>query len=112
MPEVESKKIKRDVFLKVRCTLDEKMEWQHLARGYDQSLSELLREAMNRVRPFTPKNKKLIQERTRELAKIGNNINQLSRFANRHKSNAEAIQILEALMLLQKSITSEFSDAQ
>jgi len=107
-----SEKIKRDVFLKVRCTLDEKMEWQHIARGYDQSLSDLMREAMNRVRPYSPKNKKLIQERTRELAKIGNNINQLARFANQHKKNAEAIQILEALMLLQKSITSEFSDAQ
>jgi len=107
-----SEKIKRDVFIKVRCTLDEKMEWQHLASNYDQSLSDLMRESMNRVRPFSPANKKLIQERTRELAKIGNNINQLARFANQHKSNAEAIQILEALMLLQKSITSEFSDAQ
>jgi hypothetical protein len=101
----------KDVFIKVRCTADERAAWRAKAEGYDKSVSELMREAMGRVQPFTPANKLLVQERTRELAKIGNNINQLAHWANQHKSAAEAAHVIEALMLLKAQIEHSFPTA-
>jgi len=101
----------KDVFVKVRCTVDERAGWKAKAEHYDKSVSELMREAMCRVQPFTPANKLLVQERTRELAQMGNNINQLARWANKHKSSAEAAHVIEALMLLKAQIEHSFPTA-
>lgn len=43
-------------------------------------------------------------ELVREMAKIGNNLNQISRWCNTHKSNAAAEEVLIALASIEKEI--------
>ena len=40
----------------------------------------------------------LERERTRELARIGSNLNQIARWANTHKENAEAVEVIAHLV--------------
>jgi hypothetical protein len=44
------------------------------------------------------------KERLRQLSRIGVNLNQLTRWANRHKRAVEAVEILTALSSLEREI--------
>ncbi len=46
----------------------------------------------------------LIQEQTRQISRIGNNLNQIAKWANTYKGTAEAIEIIEALMAIEKAL--------
>jgi len=38
----------------------------------------------------------------RELAKVGNNLNQIARWANTYKSDADALEVTQALLSIQR----------
>jgi len=70
------------------------------------TLSDVIRTRFksSRVRPLGKRPKKPKHDYTsadpelvRQFAKIGNNLNQLARWANTHKSEAEALDVLTAL---------------
>lgn len=71
-------------WIKLRATAAERARWQALAASRGVSLSELIRASLGGLRlrarreppPVAP-------ELLRELARIGNNLNQLARAANR-----------------------------
>ena len=63
-------------------------------------LSELLRRAMARTRTWTAAAAKVERERTRELARIGSNLNQIACWANAHKGNAEAVEVIAHLVAI------------
>jgi len=65
--------------LEVRCSKEEKAEWTAKAEAAGMSLSLFVREALERVRTWTAVDRKAHAERTRELARIGNNINRIAR---------------------------------
>ena len=76
--------------VEVRTTPADKARWQALAESRGVSLSELVRAALDGQRPRQPSRAQ--QRRTpppvepallRELARLGNNLNQLARAANR-----------------------------
>ncbi|NJL70023.1 MAG: MobC family plasmid mobilization relaxosome protein, partial [Microcoleus sp. SM1_3_4] len=46
-----------------------------------------------------------IREQTRQISRIGNNLNQIAKWANTYKSTAEAIEIIEALRTIEKALT-------
>jgi len=46
----------------------------------------------------------LEKERVRQLARIGANLNQVARWANTYKSQAEALQVLAALFSLEREL--------
>ena len=48
---------------------------------------------MARTRTWTAAAAKVERERTRELARIGSNLNQIARWANAHKGNTEAVEV-------------------
>lgn len=48
------------------------------------------------------------QRRTFQLGKIGNNLNQLSRWANTHKTAVEASTVVLALLRIERLLRSEF----
>ena len=58
------------------------------------SLSALLRQAMARTRTWTAPATEVERERTRQIARIGNNLNQLARWANTYKAEAEAVEVV------------------
>lgn len=70
----------------IRASVEEKTRWQAIAENKGVSLSELVRSSLDGLRlrkrreppPVDP-------DLLRELARIGNNLNQLARSANRRK---------------------------
>ncbi|MGE4339468.1 MAG: MobC family plasmid mobilization relaxosome protein [Pigmentiphaga sp.] len=48
------------------------------------------------------------RKRTFQLGKIGNNLNQLSRWANTHKTAVEASTVVLALLRIERLLRSEF----
>ncbi len=46
----------------------------------------------------------LIQEQTRQISRIGNNLNQIAKWANTYKSTAEAIEVIEALRTIEQTL--------
>ena len=79
----------REATATVRVSAAELAEWRGKARAAGVSLSELLRRAM---------------ARTRELARIGNNLNQLARWANTHKGGAEAVAVVAHLSAIEQAL--------
>lgn len=74
------------IWIKVRSSSVERARWQELAAARGVSLSELIRSRLDGTRlrsrreppPVAP-------DLLRELARIGNNLNQLARAANRRE---------------------------
>lgn len=99
----------RPLFIKLRVTAEEKKQFESLARTLGLSLSALIRQRLSgmRIRPIA-----IQQERNRQLARIGNNLNQLARWANTHKSGLEAIQIISFLEGIRQALHRESSSTE
>ena len=91
-------------FSTVRVSAAELGEWRGKARAAGVSLSELLRRTMARTRTWTVAAAAVERERTRELARIGNNLNQLARWANTHKGGAEAVAVVAHLSAIERAL--------
>lgn len=81
----------RELMLKVRVSSEEKVRMEDKALAYGCSLSDLVRMRVLECRlRQTPEEK----ERLRLLARVGNNLNQLARWANIHKEKLASVEIL------------------
>ncbi|MGK7878847.1 MAG: MobC family plasmid mobilization relaxosome protein [Crocosphaera sp.] len=94
----------KETSIKVRLSKQEKMDWQEKAALSGISLSNLIRQAMSRTQTWTAADRGLIAEQTREISRIGNNLNQIAKWANTYKSTAEAIEVIECLRAIEKAI--------
>ena len=69
-------------------------------------LSALLREAMARTRTWNAPAAEVERERIRQVARIGNNLNQIARWANTFASTAEAVEIVAHLVAIERALTA------
>lgn len=90
--------------VEVRFSEKEYDELSVIADKGDTTVSDVVRLSATRVKTITLGAKRAQQERVREIAKIGNNINQIARWVNTHKSNADTINVLTHLREIDKSI--------
>lgn len=97
-------KPKRDTNLTIRVSQTEKLAWQEKAELCGLTISDLIRQAISRTKTWTVADKSLMKEQTRQIARIGNNLNQIAKWANTYKSTAEAIEIIQALRLIEQSL--------
>ena len=95
---------KKDTYIKIRLTKAEKQEWQEKAVKAGLSLSNLIRQAMVRTQTWTAPDRGLISKQTREISRLGNNLNQIAKWANTYKSTAEAIEIIECLREIENKL--------
>lgn len=111
------KREKRDKWVNIKVTETERSQWQAFAQGKDKNLSDVLRQLIAddmgvkiRLENLPVKKKqvrssrKINPELLRELAKIGNNLNQIARWANTYKSDADALEVMQALISVQRAI--------
>ena len=70
------------------------------------TLSDLVRRSVGRARTWTVAHAAVERERTRELARIGANLNQIARWANTFKANAEAVEIVAHLVAIERALTA------
>ena len=94
----------RTLIAQARVSEAELAEWRVKAAAAGVGLSELLRRAMARTRTWTAAAAKVERERTRELARIGSNLNQIARWANTHKGNAEAVEVIAHLVAIERAL--------
>ena len=94
----------RTLIASARVSEAELAEWRSKATAAGVPLSELLRRAMGRTRTWTAVAAEVERERTRELARIGSNLNQIARWANTHKENAEAVEVIAHLVAIERAL--------
>ena len=95
---------RRAVWVKIRASDRERGEWHAKARAVGLSLSDLVRRSLGRARPWTVAHRELERDRTRELARIGSNLNQIARWANIHKTDAEALEVVAHLVAIERAL--------
>ena len=112
----ERKSPQRRGLVQARVSARELAAWRSKAAAAGVSSSALLRQAMARTGAWTPsaseveraRRREVERARTRELVRIGNNLNQIARWANRHKSAADAGEVslrLAAIELALRGLT-------
>ena len=94
----------RTVMVAARVTPAEHAAWREKAAAAGVSPSVLLREAMARTRTWTASARTVERERTRQIARIGSNLNQLVRWAHTHKTAAEAVSVIAHLVSFERAL--------
>ncbi|MYD88314.1 MAG: MobC family plasmid mobilization relaxosome protein [Acidobacteria bacterium] len=95
---------RRTVRAHVRLSPAELAAWRAKAAAAGVPLSDLLRQAMARTRTWTAADAAIERERNRQVARIGNNLNQLARWANTHTSTARAVTVIANLVAFERSL--------
>lgn len=67
-------------------------------------VSTLVRESVTRVRPWTPTHTAAEKERVRQVARIGNNLNQIARAVNQQGVVKHELDILARLKSIQDDL--------
>ena len=98
------RKVQRTKPIAVRLTDEEKLDWDLKAHAAGLNISELVRQAMNRVRISHVGDRALQIERTRQIAKIGNNLNQIARWVNRYKTTADTVEVVTHLIAIEQAL--------
>ncbi len=98
------RKVQRTKPITVRLTNEEKLDWDLKAHAAGLSISELVRQAMNRVKIHHVGARALQNERTRQIAKIGNNLNQIARWVNRYKTTTDTLEVVTHLVAIEKAL--------
>lgn len=96
----------RAVWVKIRAREEERADWHKKARAAGLSLSALVRRAIGRTQTWTVAHRQVERARVVELARIGNNLNQIARWVNTHKERTEAVQVVAHLIALRRDIRS------
>ena len=102
----------RNVWVKIRASEAERTAWHALAAKAGLPLSHLVRQAIGRVRPWRAGQADVERERVRELARIGNNLNQLARWANTHKRQVEAVEVISHLVAVRRELEALFREGR
>ena len=97
----------RAVWVKVRASEPERAEWHAKARSAGLTLSDLVRRSVGRARTWTVAHAEVERERTRELARLGNNLNQIARWANTHKGAVEAVEVIGHLIAIKRALAAQ-----
>lgn len=95
------KKDTRTALVKLRVTPAEKEAIIAKADAQGQTVTDFIRQ---RALDYRLRQTPLEKERVRQLARIGANLNQLARWVNIHKSRAETIDVLVALVSLEREL--------
>lgn len=94
----------RTVWIKLRVTTDEKAAITAKAEAQGQTVTDFIRQ---RALDYRLRQTPLEKERVRQLARIGANLNQIARWANIHKSRADALDVLAALVSLERELKAD-----
>ena len=95
---------RRTVWVAARVTRAEHAAWKEKAAAAGVSPSALLRMAMARTQTWTAAARAVEHERSRQIARIGNNLNQLARWANTHASVVEAVAVMDRLRAVERAL--------
>ena len=95
----------RDQLVQLRCTSSERDRWREKAEASGKPLSVFLREALDgapvrRRRRVATADPALL----RQIAQVGNNLNQLAKWCNRDKSGVNAMAVIARLIEIDREL--------
>ena len=97
----------RDKMLRVRFSESEWKTLEALAEKAGLSKSALVRTSLERSRIY---NRKDAKAKVAMLNRINANLNMIAKWANIHQDNADVIEVIAALMSIDRSVKSLASD--
>ncbi len=97
---------RRPILVAVRLTPDESADWRAKAKAAGVPLSALIRRAMARTRTWTVPAAEVERDRTRQVSRIGNNLNQIAKWANTHKGAVEAVEVIGHLIAIKRALAA------
>ena len=95
---------RRIVKASVRVSAAEFAAWKAKAEAAGVRLSDLLRRAMARTRTWTAAAAEVERERTRQIARVGSNLNQIARWANTHAAPIDAVEMIAYLLHIARTL--------
>ena len=95
---------RRTVRVHARVSPAELADWRAKSAAVGVPLSDLLRQAMARTRIWTAATAEVERERTQQVARIGNNLNQVARWANTNASGFEAVEVIVHLVDIARTL--------
>lgn len=104
-------RLKKTKYIRLRVSDPELTLLREKAALAGCTISELTRKALERTRTWTVDDKNIAREQISQIARIGNNINQLAKWANTFKSYAEAAQIISHLIAIERLLRSLLQNA-
>ena len=96
----------RPAIAHARVSADELALWQAKAAAAGVSLSALLRQAMARTQTWTAPAREVERARTRQIARIGSNLNQIARWAHTHLDDLAAVEVLAHLVAIEREVAA------
>ena len=96
----------RAVWVKVRASEAERAEWHAKARSAGLTLSDLVRHAVGRTHTWTVAHAEVERERTQQVTRVGNNLNQIARWANTHKEAVEVVEVIGHLIAIKREMAA------
>ena len=93
---------RRAAVVRARVLPSEHAAWQAKAAAAGVSPFDLLRQAPARTRTWTARAVAVERERTVQVARIGNNLNQIARWANTHAETDEAVEVIAHLVAIER----------
>ncbi len=94
----------RDRRFEIRFSETELKELKHKAKATGLSISELIRQATKRVKTWTVADRKTEHEKIIQIAKVGNNLNQIARWCNRYKNTTDSIDVIKHLIIIEREL--------
>lgn len=101
----------KTVFVKLRVSPEERDEWNAKAKRAGMSLSDLIRRSFGRVKSMTITDRSIERTRNIQIQKVGNNLNQIARWANTYKTEADAVEVIEHLKAIEDELKKLKPDA-
>ena len=95
---------RRTAQLHLRVSPAEAALWRAKAEAVGAPLSDLVRRAMAHTRTWTAPAAEAQRERTRQIARIGNNLNQIARWANVNAEPIDAVEIIAHLVSISQTL--------
>ncbi len=99
-----SKKAKKTKIVNIRVTDEEKLNWELLAHACGTNTSGLARYLLNKYSTSYAEDRQSRQEFIRQVARIGNNLNQIARWVNTYKDAAAATQVIASLTRIESAL--------
>ena len=103
----------RAATVRLRLKPAEQADWQAQAEAEALTLSDLIRKRMGSARPtgIEPKRQRRTGRKAdpallAALGRVGNNLNQVAKWANTYKTDAETRQVLAALVSIERILLS------
>lgn len=96
-------KVKKSHMLRVRLDSADLTRLEQLASESDMTMSELMRSLLHRTRIV---NRNDAKARVAMLNRINANLNMIARWVNTHKANADANEVVSALLAIERTIKS------